>query len=134
MERDWARLARAIKRARDAAGMTQRDLAAAAAIAEGSVQNLESGASRTRVPPSLAKVERALGWVPGSGVDILDGASGPVLLREGGGGFQVTEIPEGELEEAVTMSVIAATDDLTAREIRDLARRITEELKKRRAL
>jgi transcriptional regulator with XRE-family HTH domain len=74
MERDWPRLAKAIKQAREAAGMTQRDLAVAAGISVGSVQNLEAGADRSRIPQSLAKVEVALGWTAGSGVAILEGA------------------------------------------------------------
>jgi transcriptional regulator with XRE-family HTH domain len=74
MDQDWKRLADAIRGAREAAGMTQIALAEAANISEGSVQNLESGMDRNRIPPSLAKVERALGWATGSGVAILRGA------------------------------------------------------------
>jgi transcriptional regulator with XRE-family HTH domain len=73
MEQDWKRLAGAIRQAREAAGMTQIDLAGRADIASGSVQNLESGRERSRIPQSLAKVEQALGWEPGSGVAILRG-------------------------------------------------------------
>jgi len=76
MERDWKRLADAIKRGREAAGMTQKDLAEKAGIAEGSVQNLESGRERSRIPQSLAKVEQAIGWAPGSGVAVLRGTIG----------------------------------------------------------
>lgn len=75
MEQDWKRLADAIRKAREAAGMTQTDLAQRADIATGSVQNLESGRPRTRMPQSLAKIEEVLGWEPGSGIAIVRGAA-----------------------------------------------------------
>lgn len=131
MERDWERLAKAVKQAREAASMTQKDLAKAAEISEGSVQNLEAGYARTRIPQSLAKVEAALGWAAGSGVAILQGATGPVTISNEGGGLYIAKIPEDELNEAITMSAIAVNDNLTAREIRDLSQKIIEELKGR---
>jgi transcriptional regulator with XRE-family HTH domain len=69
----WGRLAVAIRSAREARGLTQVALADLADISEGSVQNLESGDSRTRIPPSLAKVEPHLGWASGSGRAVLNG-------------------------------------------------------------
>ena len=69
----WPKLAEAIRAAREARGLSQVDLAERAGISEGSVQNLESGKARTRIPPSLAKIEAPLGWAPGSGRAILDG-------------------------------------------------------------
>lgn len=69
----WAKLATAIRAAREARGLSQVALAELAGISEGSVQNLESGSSRSRIPPSLAKVESHLGWAEGSGRTILDG-------------------------------------------------------------
>jgi transcriptional regulator with XRE-family HTH domain len=73
MGRDWERLAAAVEAAREAKSLTQVALAEAAGVSESTVQNLESGKERTRVPASLPKVERALGWAPGSGEAILDG-------------------------------------------------------------
>lgn len=69
----WAKLAAAVRAAREACGLSQVDLAELAGIAEGSVQNLEKTHPRTRIPPSLAKVEPHLGWAAGSGRAILDG-------------------------------------------------------------
>ncbi|MFD7661036.1 multiprotein-bridging factor 1 family protein [Streptomyces sp. NPDC059788] len=134
MERDWRRLADAIKRARESAGMTQVDLAKRADMSESSVQNLESGLPRTRIPRTLAKVEEALGWAAGSGVEILDGAAGPVSISKEAEGFHIAKLSEDELQDAVTMSAIAVTDNLTAREIRELSQRIVAELKRRGAL
>lgn len=69
----WDRLANAIRAAREALSLSQAGLAELAGISEGSVQNLESGKPRTRMPQSLPKVEPHLGWAPGSGVAILNG-------------------------------------------------------------
>lgn len=69
----WAKLAAAIRAAREARGLTQVALAELAGISEGSVQNLESGDPRTRIPPSLTKIEPHVGWATGSGRAILDG-------------------------------------------------------------
>lgn len=132
MELDWTRLAGAIREAREAAGLSQVALAERAGISEGSVQNLEDASRRpSRIPPSLAKVEKALNWATGSAIAILQGASGPVTIRDEGDGLYVAKIPEDELHEAISMSAIAVSDNLTAREIRDLSRRVVEELKAR---
>jgi len=69
----WDALAEAVKASREARGLRQIDLAERAGISEGSVQNLETGGPRTRIPPSLAKVEPHLGWAPESGLAILRG-------------------------------------------------------------
>jgi transcriptional regulator with XRE-family HTH domain len=69
----WAKLAAAIRAAREARGLTQLALAELAGISEGSVQNLEKGDPRSRMPQSLAKIEPHLGWAEGSGRAILDG-------------------------------------------------------------
>lgn len=69
----WAELAAAIRAAREARGLTQLALAELAGVSEGSVQNLEKGESRSRIPPSLSKIELHLGWATGSGRAILDG-------------------------------------------------------------
>lgn len=75
MSRDWQRLADSIEAAREARGMTQVQLAEAASVSESTIQNLESGKDRSRLPHSLPKIERALGWKEGSGRVILDGGS-----------------------------------------------------------
>lgn len=69
----WRRLATAIRAAREARGLSQEALAELAGVAEGSVQNLEGGKPRSRMPQTLAKIEPHLGWTEGSGRLILDG-------------------------------------------------------------
>ncbi|MER7151207.1 helix-turn-helix domain-containing protein [Streptomyces lydicus] len=73
MGRDWKRLAEAIKDARQALRLTQVDLASAAGVSESTVQNLEAGESRVRIPTSLPKIERALNWREGSAHAVLGG-------------------------------------------------------------
>ncbi|WP_107483781.1 helix-turn-helix transcriptional regulator [Streptomyces sp. SA15] len=75
----WAALATAIRAAREARGLSQEALAELAGVAEGSVQNLESGKPRSRMPQTLAKIEPHLGWVAGSGRLILDGGE-PIAI------------------------------------------------------
>lgn len=95
----WAALATAIRAAREARGLTQEALADLAGIHEGSVQNLESGKARTRIPPSLTKVEPHLGWETGSGRAILDGgeprpaAEGPAKTAAGKGALRRGDLP-----------------------------------------
>lgn len=94
MPRDWTLLATAIKERRLALRLTQVDLASAAGVSESTVQNLEAGETRTRIPTSLPKVEAALGWKEGAASAVLAGSE-PTLAASGGdsGGGSVTELP-----------------------------------------
>lgn len=62
--------------------MTQIGLAAGAGVSESTVQLLEAGEGRTRLPRSLPSVERALGWAPGSAVVVLEGGDPEMLPEE----------------------------------------------------
>ncbi|MEU2236111.1 helix-turn-helix domain-containing protein [Streptomyces vietnamensis] len=73
MGRDWKHLADTIEAARETKNLTQVALAEKAGVSESTIQNLESGQERKRVPASLHKIERALGWKPGSGERVLEG-------------------------------------------------------------
>jgi len=73
--RNWKHLADTIEAARETRNLTQVTLAEKAGVSESTIQNLESGKERTRVPASLHKVERALGWKPGSGERVLEGGT-----------------------------------------------------------
>jgi transcriptional regulator with XRE-family HTH domain len=73
-DRQWGRLAAAVRAAREARGLRQIDLATLAGISQGSVQNLEDPSRRPgRMPQSITKVEPHLGWAAGSGMAILKG-------------------------------------------------------------
>jgi transcriptional regulator with XRE-family HTH domain len=100
----WARLAAAIRSAREARGLTQVALAELADISEGSVQNLESGDARTRIPPSLAKVEPHLGWASGAGRAILDGGE-PTLVPVSDAGADVAGV-ERKLRRKLPLRIV----------------------------
>lgn len=72
---DWTRLADHVRAARLAQGMTQAELADAAGIGFTTVQLLERGTPRTRLPNTIGAVELALGWAPGSARRVLEGGS-----------------------------------------------------------
>ncbi len=81
MSQDWARLARAIQCARESRRMTQAQLADAAGVSEGTIQNLENPErTPSRRPPSLAAVELIF-WKPGSADAVLAGGD-PVPLAD----------------------------------------------------
>lgn len=68
----WARLGECIARRRYRLGLTQREVADLADVAEGTIRHLESG-GRGRML-TLPKIDEALGWKPGYGcVAVLDG-------------------------------------------------------------
>lgn len=76
---DWDRLATAMKGRRRQLGMTQAELAEEAGVSESTIQHLESGETRTRLPRSLRSIERALHWEPGSGEALLRGEAASSL-------------------------------------------------------
>jgi transcriptional regulator with XRE-family HTH domain len=87
MSQDWARLARAIQHARESRRMpgglrmTQQQLADAAGVSKGTIQNLEDPErTPTRRPSSLAAVERVF-WKPGS-VDAVLAGGDPIPLPD----------------------------------------------------
>ena len=89
----WAKLAAAIRAAPEARGLTQPQLAELAGISEGSVQNLESGKPRSRMPQTLVKVEPHLGWGAGSGRIILDGGE-PIAVPSGTAATAVSQVDD----------------------------------------
>lgn len=74
MTRDWTRLGLAIKARREELGMpTQQALADAAGVKRQTIQALESGKQRSRMPGTIGRVEEALGWEPGTAARVLSG-------------------------------------------------------------
>lgn len=70
---DWTRLADRIKRRREHFGISQAQLAQAAGVSVGTIQNLEGGRVPGTWPRRLSPVIRALGWDAGSGLAIVSG-------------------------------------------------------------
>lgn len=74
MTRDWERLGLAVKARREELGMsTQQALADAAGVTRQTIQALEAGKSRTRMPATTKDIERALQWEGGAAARILSG-------------------------------------------------------------
>lgn len=72
MNRDWKRLGRAIKAQREHLGLTtQQALADAAGVTRQTVQSLESGTERSRMPATISAIENALKWEPGEAARLL---------------------------------------------------------------
>lgn len=78
MDRDWSQLGAAIRAAREALGLNQEQLAAAAGVSRSTVQGLERGrVPKSEAPSSLPHVERALGWPAGTALAVTEGAEAP---------------------------------------------------------
>lgn len=74
MNRDWKRLGSAIKAQREHLGLTtQQELAQAAGVTRQTVQSLEAGRQRTRMPATIGSIEKALRWEPGTASRLLSG-------------------------------------------------------------
>lgn len=104
----WDRVAAAVVDRRSELGLTQKDLASKAAVAERTIQNLESG--RRLQALVRARVERALGWEQGEFRRIAEAQREPdpypfvpSLLRKDIAG-------NGELTPAEKDVVLAAID------------------------
>lgn len=90
---DWKRLADAIKHRREALGLTQVQLAELMGVSDTTIRNLEGGREFKRLPASVAAVEQALGWAPGSARAILAGGE-PVATETPA----APQTPEGAYE------------------------------------
>lgn len=109
MDRDWKRLGRAIAAQRDHLGLArQEDLATAAGVNRQTIQSLEAGRPRTRMPASIGKVEKALSWEPGTAARILtEGANEPPAPRfaEGMPLRVARELSEGQVEDTEVLDL-----------------------------
>lgn len=78
---DWTRLADHVTAARKALDLTQHELVAAGggSFSLSTLQGVERGTVRTRMPNTIADIERALGWAPGSARAVVLGGD-PVVI------------------------------------------------------
>lgn len=125
------RLADLVRRRRDELSMPLRSMSEAAGVSINTWRRLEAG--ETIRSSSYAKIERALSWASGSVMAILGGAANPIVVEGGpaGRGFVLATIPDEELKGAVTNAIVAVSDTLTAREIREISDRVLKELRQR---
>ncbi|MEU7399705.1 helix-turn-helix transcriptional regulator [Streptomyces sp. NPDC044948] len=78
----WERLGKRIREYREKAGYSRRALAEKAGVSEKSIQVTEEGrVPRGRMPQSLSRIEVALGWLPGTSISILNGASSIITME-----------------------------------------------------
>lgn len=79
---------------------------------------------------SYVKVDKALQWAPGSATGILEGGDAiAVKLGAPGPGLMVASVPNKEVKDVITTAIVAVSDTLTAREIRDISDRVLAELR-----
>ncbi|MFE7233989.1 multiprotein-bridging factor 1 family protein [Streptomyces sp. NPDC057596] len=101
----WGRLAATIRAAREALGLSQAALGEQAGVSEGTIQNLESGKPKSRMPQSLSKVEPPLGWASGSAVAVLKGGEpAPLPARDTSAGASAGQ---DELSRKFPLRVVA---------------------------
>jgi hypothetical protein len=81
------------------------------------------------MPPTLAKIARALGWPPDAIEDILGGAEPP-----GGWSEQPSQIGADILDRVMTHAMVTATDNATASEIRAAVSIALDELRRQGAI
>lgn len=127
------RLATLVIQRRSSLGMNKIDVARAAQIQINTYSKVEEGKSVRAV--TYGKIEPVIGWARGSCLDILRGAAGATLVEPGPAGIAVSPVREGDLAADVAAAVqdaaVSVSDTLTAAEIRELKRRVVEELEKR---
>lgn len=133
MNRDphaWARLGQELKNARTARGLSQAEVAELAGVSTASVQTAEAGTvPKARMPYTLPRIAKALGWPTGSVDAVLDGAPAPdsgwrdVPVR--------AHLDSDEVAGIWTSAMVRATDNVTTPEIRAAVRSAIGEMRKR---
>lgn len=128
--RDLLRLAAAAKARRRDLGLTIAAVAEAATMSKDTYKRVEAGLPIR--DSSYTKVDRTLNWAPGSSVAILEGAENAIAVGSTvGSGITLASIPDDEVKGVVTNVIVAVSDTLTAREIREISDRVLEELRQR---
>ncbi|MGY0062750.1 hypothetical protein ACWY4P_40495 [Streptomyces sp. LZ34] len=128
------RLAALVTQRRVDLGMHKIDVAKTADITINTYNKIEAG-QPVRVL-TYAKIEPVLAWAPGTCRDILDGAASPTLVEKAPiPGVIFSSLPPDSFEDmtgAVQDAVIAVADQLTAAEIKEIARLAVEKYRQRR--
>lgn len=81
MEQKWFRLGRALAAARNAAGLTQKEVAVAIKASRQPVQAIERGAEFEKITGTMRSYARLVGWADGSIEAVLDGGE-PTLQAD----------------------------------------------------
>lgn len=73
MDRDWARLGRALAQAREAINLTQVEIAERVGVTRTPIQAIEHGKPFKKVTGTIRDYARIVGWLDGSVEAVLDG-------------------------------------------------------------
>lgn len=129
---DLPRLAQAVKARRLALGMARKKAAGEAGVAPDTWKRVEDGLPVREM--NYAKIDRRLGWAVGSCLVVAGGGS-PTSVEQSATDPSTTLADVSDTERADTTrrvieSASIAVTDLPAPEIRNLSRRIIEDLKR----
>jgi len=128
MNRDpqaWARLGRILKQTREHAGISQDELATRAGVSNASVQSAEYGKPpKGRMPPTIGKIARALGWGRGAVEAVLEGGQPSGEWRD-----ISAPMPSKRLAAIFTNAMIRGTDTMTAAQIRTVTEIAIDQLR-----
>ena len=123
------RLAGLVRQRRADLVMSKVAVAAEADMSANTYMKIEDGKPLRET--TYRRIEAVLGWAAGSCRAILDGAASPVQTVDGPSDTGITHIPEEDLGQAFTSALVAVSETLTAPEIREISRKVVEELKRR---
>jgi transcriptional regulator with XRE-family HTH domain len=126
------RLATLVIQRRSSLGMNKIDVARGAQIQINTYSKVEEG--KPVRPVTYGKIEPVIGWARGSCLDVLQGAD-PTVIEAQRAGAAVSPVRQSDLADDVAAAVqdaaVSVSDSLTSAEIRELKRRVVEELAKR---
>lgn len=123
-------LATSVRERRLELGLGIAAAAARAGMSKDTWRRIEEGAQVRET--SYAKIDPALGWASGSCRGVLEGAGDPIEVNSiSANGGVIVRIPDAELGKAITGAMVAVADTMTAAEIREVSRKVVDELKQR---
>jgi hypothetical protein len=134
---DLARLATYVSKRRTELKLGVEPAAKLAGISKDTWKRVEAG--QKVWDSKYGGVEKALSWAPGSCVDVMAGGE-PLIstASEADSQTRIATIPKADLErvfgDAVTSAAIATRGDLSSAEVRELNKRVMEELRQRGVL
>ncbi|MFF7022954.1 helix-turn-helix domain-containing protein [Streptomyces klenkii] len=135
--RDLERLARYVEQRRHELQLPRTEAASLAGMSKDTWRRVETGLPVR--DSKYVQIDRVLQWATGSCVAVMGGGE-PVLVEASAAkpGTSLAQVPgvdlEAEIQRAVESASVAATDHLSASEIRALSAQVVKELKGRGVL
>ncbi|MET9395408.1 helix-turn-helix transcriptional regulator [Streptomyces sp. NPDC006624] len=136
MTLDLDRLSACVRRRRQELGLGIEPAARRAGISKDTWKRTERGQSVREA--SYVKIDQALGWAPGSCLQVLEGNE-PVVAQEAEtvSGVTLVSLPRQALETAIRQaleSAAIAVTDLHASDIRRMNERVIEDLRDKKLI